>query len=197
MTIDAANEHQQFEADWWGDCANTYGEETKQLTYARLMGLEATNAGGHFPVYEKYARVADLGGGPVSILLKCHGLSRGCMVVDPCPYPRWVFERYAAHGILQEFRTAESWAPQTRFDECWIYNVLQHVEDPERVITSAKRAAPLIRIFDWLDTPPSLGHPHTLRRVDLEQWLGQTGQVAVLNGENGCYGVAFHGVFRR
>ena len=40
---------QEFEAAWWGNCANSYGEETKQLVYARLMELELRDFGGPGP----------------------------------------------------------------------------------------------------------------------------------------------------
>ncbi len=34
------DDDQQWESEWWGDCVNTFAEETKQLTYAKKMGLE-------------------------------------------------------------------------------------------------------------------------------------------------------------
>jgi hypothetical protein len=32
--------------------------------------------------------------------------------------------------------------------------VLQHVESVERIINNAKRAAPVLRLFEWIDIPP-------------------------------------------
>jgi len=65
-----SNNHQDFEADWWGSCANTYGEESKQIVYARLMNLSPQNLDGHWPVYDiDGGSVLDIGGGPSSMLL--------------------------------------------------------------------------------------------------------------------------------
>lgn len=186
---------QEFERSWWSDCANTFSEETKQLTYAFKMGLVAYNDGGHWPVYDCVSqRILDLGGGPSSLLLKCHNLGPASMVADPCAYPAWVTERYQAAGIGLWRMKAEDLNFHVNFSECWIYNVLQHVEDPEKIIFNARRAAPLIRIFEWIDMPPCEGHPQMLTEPELNHWLGGEGSTEHLN-ENGCYGRSYYGVF--
>lgn len=190
------NEHQQFESGWWGDCANTFGEETKQIVYAGRMGLTNTSSdSGKWPLYDLGGKgVVDLGGGPVSMLLKCVNFANSA-VVDPCPYPEWAAARYAAHGVSHRVVPAEEW-DGSGFDEAWIYNVLQHVEDPERVIARARAAAPVLRIFEWVEHPASLGHPHVLHVHDLNRWIGDgaNGHVEILN-ESGCNGLAYSGAF--
>jgi hypothetical protein len=186
-------EHQAFEREWWGSCVNTFGEETKQLTYAHRMGLVV--AGGHWPVYDLAGRsVLDLGGGPVSMLLKCVNLGLA-LVVDPCPYPDWIIDRYAAAGLSYVRMPAEEWQPTPEpFDEAWIYNVLQHVQDPERVVAVACASAAVVRVFEWVNMEPHLGHPHKLVPGYLDEWLGAVGTREVMN-ENGCVGQAYYGVF--
>jgi hypothetical protein len=145
------NEHQVFERDWWGNCVNTFGEEAKQLTYAQLMGLtnvpDPTTS--HWPQYDLVGlNVLDLGGGPASMLLKTVDPGR-LTVVDPCPYPPWVAARYTEAGIEYFQEPAETFvSTPTRgrnnvelydYDEVWIYNVLQHVEDPAACIATARR----------------------------------------------------------
>lgn len=184
---------QQWEAAWHGNCVNSFGEEAKQLTYARLMGLVNTPLDGKWPVYNLYgSTVIDLGGGPASMLLKCvggHGL-----VVDPCPYPDWVGERYAAAEIDYAPVKAEGFRLPDRFSECWIYNCLQHVEDPEQVIATARACAYTLRIFEWVEHGTAPGHPHDLHADDLNEWIGGTGQIGVVD-ENGATGLAYWGVF--
>ena len=77
-------EHDQFERDWWGNCVNTFAEEVKQLTYANRMGLVNVGVdGGYWPVYDLQGKsIVDIGGGPVSMLLKAVG-HQGSAVVDP------------------------------------------------------------------------------------------------------------------
>jgi 2-polyprenyl-3-methyl-5-hydroxy-6-metoxy-1,4-benzoquinol methylase len=189
------DEHQEFEAGWWGQCTNTFGEETKQITYAHRMGLINEPFEGHWPSYDLGGRsVLDLGGGPTSLLLKARNLKRAA-VVDPCPYPKWVDARYEAANITYIRAAAEGIDVETgAWDEAWIYNVLQHVQDPEAIIANAREAATVVRLFEWVDLPPHLGHPHELKAADLSRWLGGPGTVEQMN-ENGCVGRAFYGVF--
>ena len=186
---------QAWEKSWWESCGfNTFGEEAKQLTYAHLMGLLNEPREGKWPVYDLAGRsVIDLGGGPVSMLLKT--VNGGALtVVDPCPYPEWVAARYEAAGITQVVCEAEGWNDNIKYDEAWCYNVLLHVIDPEQVIATAKRCASVLRIFEWLETEINVGHPHTLTAGDLNDWIGATGEVGFVN-ENGAVGLAYWGCF--
>jgi hypothetical protein len=189
------HDEQEWEMEWWGNCVNTFGEEAKQITYAHRMGLTNTVDREKWPIYDLTGRsVLDIGGGPVSILLKTVNAARR-VVADPGDYPRWTVDRYTAAGI-ECIRTAgEDIATVAKFDEVWIYNVLQHVQDPARIIANAKIVASTIRLFEWIDRPPHPGHPHELKADVLEQWLGAPGTVEDMDGENRCVGRAFYGVF--
>jgi len=184
---------QDWEREWWGTCQNTYGEETKQLLYADRMGLELFHDGkSPYNIDMKGASVLDIGGGPVSLLLKCVNV-RG-IVLDPLPLPHWVKDRYALAGIDYHMIPAED-MNESGWDEVWIYNVLQHVEQPEKVIRNAKKAGGLIRLFEWMDTPPNIGHPHSLSEEKLNEWLGGEGKVERFSGQNTCWGKAYYGIF--
>lgn len=184
------------EAGWWGDCANTWHEEEKQFVAAARMGLLASWYGAHPPTFPMVGRsVVDIGGGPVSLLLKCVDKGRA-VVADPGDYPEWVIKRYEACGI--EYWRMEGESPSLSgytFDEAWIYNVLQHTVDPEKVIANARGLATTVRVFDWIGIDPYPGHPHRLERENLDEWLGGRGYVAQLN-ERGCVGSAYYGVFQ-
>lgn len=183
------------EADWWGDCGSTFHEEQKQIVYARRMGLVPNWYVAHPPEFDLQGRsVVDIGGGPVSLLLKCVNRGRS-VVADPATFPDWVTARYEACGI--EYWRMEGESPSLSgytLDEAWIYNVLQHVADPERVIANARGIAGTIRIFEWIDVAPYDGHPNTLKQSALNSWLDGVGYVAELN-ESGAVGRAYYGVF--
>lgn len=167
---------QSFERNWWGDCASTYGEETKQVAYARVMGLDpgSWRGGDAWPRWDMAGkRILDVGGGPVSMLLKS-SFDWG-VVVDPCTYPSWTTERYATHGVVVEREPAEDYlarVPNASFDEAWCYNCLQHTLDPEAIVHGMRRAARTVRLFEWVDQPPHEGHPHELTSGLLAEWLG-------------------------
>jgi hypothetical protein len=159
------------EAAYWGDCANTWHEEYKQQHYAILMGV---NEYGHWPRYDLSCRsVVDIGGGPVSMLLKTVNGGR-LTVADPCGYPKWVRDRYRAHDVNYAQMAAEDFAG-VGYDEAWIYNVLQHVRDPERVAAVAGRAARTARVFEWTGIPADDMHPHVLTPEALDEWFGCEG----------------------
>lgn len=168
---------QGFEADWWGDCANTLGEELKQVrAYAPVMGMAPRpwRGGNHWPVWNLDGKsVLDVGGGPVSMLLKCVNVGEGSTVLDPCAYPAWTTERYAVHGVRVVSMPAEDFDGQD-FDEAWLYNVLAHTLDPEAIVRMMRRAANTAHVFEWVDIPAHPGHPQELKADKLADWLGVT-----------------------
>lgn len=165
------HDEQHFEADWWGDCTNTLGEQFKHPTYARLMGMPFQNDGGRYQLKQPGRKILDIGGGPVSMTLCVEGAARRT-VVDPCPYPDWTEARYAAAGIELVRSAGEDFVADEVYDEAWCYNVLQHVRDPREVIDVMRRSAKVIRVFEWVDLPPHPGHPHELKVDALAEWMG-------------------------
>lgn len=179
----------KFEKDYWGDCCNTFDEDQKHYVYGRLMGLIESHYRFYLPSNSK---ILDIGGGPSSMLLKRKGLGKG-KVVDPIDYPDWTKQRYAMMDIDVQVGLGED-VTDTGFDEVWIYNCMQHAVDPEKIINNAKKAAPILRLFEWIDIPAHDGHPHELTEKSLDSWIGQKGHVTQL-AESGCYGKAYYGVF--
>lgn len=182
-----------WEREWWSNCTNTFNEERKQFVYAKRMGLRVQTFGKKSQVglLTNDRKILDIGGGPISLLLKCDKV-RG-KVVDPCTYPTWVYQRYEAAGIAYEIKMGED-IDETGYDEVWIYNCLQHVREPEKILHNARRAARMLRIFEWTDTPVSDGHPHTLTRLMLDKALGMNGTAEIVR-EEGCVGRCYYGVF--
>ena len=173
------NDHDQFEADYWGDCCNTFDEDQKHYVYGHYMGLKAQ--GYSFDVSGQ--RIIDIGGGPTSMLLKCLNLKQG-LVVDPLAYPKWTRERYRARGIRVEVQPGEQ-LDHSGWDEAWIYNCLQHTQDPQEIIRRARASARRLRIFEWIDVPAHPGHPHELTEANLNEWCAGKGGTVTLN-ERGC-----------
>lgn len=189
---------QEFEANWHNTIGtNTYFEEMKQLVYANRMGIEIYKTPETPYNIKNYGSIVDIGGGEVSLLLKVQN-PKGCIVVDPLNYPLWALERYKSKGIDFKRMRGEDFvfAPdvQTIFDEAWIYNCCQHTDNPKKIIKNAKKVAKIIRIFEWLDTPVSPGHIHTLAAENLDKWLGGTGRVEQIH-EQGCMGKCYYGIF--
>jgi SAM-dependent methyltransferase len=193
-------DEQHWEIEWWGTCTNTFGEETKQITYAHRMGLINNPIGEHWPAYDLEGQsVLDIGAGPVSMLLKTRN-GGALYATDPGDYPAWTEIRYSEVGIKslrvkgEDLDTDPAIPVAPAFDEVWIYNCLQHVDDPRKIIENARKLGLLIRIFEWIEIPPCPGHPQMLHAAELDEWLGGRGIIEHMN-ENGCNGLAYYGVF--
>lgn len=196
--MDEWKEAQKWEKEWHGDCVNSFHEERKQFVYANRMGLDEFK-------YDDFGRinynfgdrtVIDIGGGPYSLLLKSSAKFR--TVVDPCQYPDWVLARYKETGIYFCKVPAETInifdLKVKQYDIALIYNCLQHVIDPEKIIANVRKIAKEIRIFEWIDHGVSAGHLHNLKEDKLNLWLHGRGKVEQVN-EIGCRGKAYYGIF--
>lgn len=195
--MDVWKKAQKFEKDWWGNCVNTYGEEEKQLTYADRMGLKFFHNGkSPYNIDLQGKSVLDIGGGACSLLLKSVNGKTDCLCVfDPCNYPEWVADRYSEAGISYEVVTGEDYKESYIFDEVWTYNVLQHVKDPAKIITNARKSGRLIRIFEWIGIKDEHGHPHELTKESLDKWLGGEGKTELFNRST-LRGMAYFGIFK-
>jgi len=176
ISLEEWKEHSEWERKWWYGCANTFDEQLKQENiYAPYMKLN------QFAVHRKFfdlkgLSVLDIGGGPVSLLLRCYNFKRA-VVVDPCDYPEWVAERYKLANIEYVKERAEVVELDGKFDEVWIYNVLQHVQDPVEVIKAARKYGKKIRVFECLEIGAHKGHPHNLTKEALDEAFGKEGLV--------------------
>jgi 2-polyprenyl-3-methyl-5-hydroxy-6-metoxy-1,4-benzoquinol methylase len=105
--------------------------------------------------------ICDIGGGPISILL--HYKTVNSVVVDPLPIPEIFKENYSRHGLAFVPMKAEDFLSSfigQKFDEVWIYNCLQHVQDPELILSLVHKVAPVLRISEPCNYPPNELHPH-------------------------------------
>jgi len=163
----------EFEKQYWNTCVNTFYEDKKQYTYASYMGLTR--------------------------MLRCVNLKKG-KIVDPIDYPQWTKDRYAIHNVDVEVNYGEN-INEKGWDEVWIYNCLQHVESPEKILLNALKAGKLLRLFEWINIPPHPGHPHELTSslfYNILTDVTKTKYSSVVNlwdEPSACYGEAFYDVF--
>lgn len=167
---------QEWERNWWGlEWAPHWDEEIrKQKAYFRLIGFPDDGDFGD-------KTVLDVGCGPVSMLLRTkHGFSRG---VDPLAVSKATLDRY--NNYIDPFGNASrveflnikaeempypgeamtgKLEPRT-FDEIWMYNCLQHVDDPFEILRrmlKCAHAGTTFRVFEWIDLGVCPGHPWNL-----------------------------------
>ncbi len=211
MSIDQArwSTAQEHEAGYWGNCngAVAWGEFVKHEMDARELGLFSDYGDECNELNMQGKSVLDIGGGPVSMTLRCYNAGQ-LVVADPCNYPRCVERRYDRHGINRLRAAGEDLdtcflSDGTLFDEVWMYNLLQHVKDPEKIVQNAlARVSPTgcLRMFEWLYVPTDVCHPHTLTPEGLLNWAHGSTIVRIALPrlvEHGCNANAFIGIFTR
>lgn len=193
-------EAQAEELAFWVTPGAELGEQLKQLSYAPLLGLVFEHDGSSPYVINKPGKaIIDIGGGPVSLLLKTKAATK--TVIDPCNYPDWVQARYDQNDVHWLRDVAEVPQPLSETaDEVWLYNVLQHTTDPQAIfanVLSYLKVGGVFRFFDWVETDTNVAHPISLTVDDLRKALLTAGfadldiKTTVLH-ENGAYGKAAH-----
>lgn len=198
-------EAQEEELSFWGTPGAELGEQLKQLTYAKYLKLDFTHDGNSPYVIEKTGlNILDIGGGPVSLLLKTNAGIK--IVADPCQFPSWVGDRYRANGVQFWSRSGETVnrvSKKNYFDEVWLYNVLQHTESPEKIFENVHKVLKkggTFRFLDWIDTPTNVAHPISLNYAYLSSYLAKHYDQPLLKtniNENGAVGTIAYGVFQK
>lgn len=196
-------EAQAEELAFWQTPGAELGEQLKQLTYAKYLKLDFIHDGSSPYVIDKTGlNIIDIGGGPVSLLLKT--IARRKIVVDPCMYPAWSIARYNDNDIEfwnidgEDIRVAKR-----QFNEVWMYNVLQHTTDPRKIfdnIHALLKKGGTFRFLDWVDTPTNTAHPISLSYQELSQWLAEKYDQPLIKtniNENGAIGTIAYGVFQK
>lgn len=154
---------QQFEREYWypGGCTS-HGERRAteretQAWYAGLLYLEHATP----------ASVLEIGAGPQGLLARYAPNALDKIAVEPLRLTFADRDAYIRANTQLVEMPIELWHERNRFDdfdEVWMTNVLQHVEDPELVLrivrTHARRR---VRVFEWVDEPVSVVHLHSLR----------------------------------
>lgn len=157
--LDAAHwqEAQSAERAYWYAPTATQQQARRAEEAARaqwiagLLGIAPETVAGR--------TVLDIGGGPQPIVAwPSLGLARR-LLVDPMPLEAADLASLA-HVERVAMPAEDFVGPE--LDECWGYNVLQHVQCPALVLATAKRQARVVRWFEWVNQPTSVVHPHVV-----------------------------------
>jgi hypothetical protein len=153
---------QDAEADWHRSDAWAHIGTEVRTGVRGMLRIGASGMAGK--------RVIDVGCGPHSIMLDiAHVLDvTGCAALDPLTfrdvdervYARWRIPRVMSAVELYQPWTVDGWR---RFDEAWCYNCLQHVRDVDVALSQLQSyAGERVRLFEWLNVPETVNHPHVL-----------------------------------
>jgi hypothetical protein len=137
----------------------------------RLYGYSYSN---HF----KYLDIPEDLGGKTIIEIGCAGFPalyfrknyKG-VVVEPLEIE--TLETICKEKGIERIKSPVEEIDLPECDEIWLFNVMQHIIDPELFVTKCKAAAKLIRYFEPVDYPTCVYHPHTFSVDDFKRWFGE------------------------
>lgn len=184
------NEAQEYERDWWLTAIDEHvWEQSKSDLVAGFIRL-----GSGRPT----STVIDIGSGPFSILQRVP--VRSGTALDPLNFGP-LEAGYLNHGIQRLIKRAEDLSSEDgHWDEAWIYNCLQHVDSPEKVLGSAQEVADLVRLFEWINVEPYQGHLHKitpeLLHDSFQNWHAHLECTGKLNSSGLC-GEFFVGIWEK
>lgn len=157
-------EAQRVEANWWTPTAARIAEVRAGHAWLRdLLDITPWTVAG--------CTVTDIGGGPLPIVGHADLDLDRAVVVDPLPVSGWPVRPHVERVAIP----AEHYVGSPT-DEVWVYNVLQHVRDPQAVVAVVQaHALRRVRWFEYVQTPLEPHHPHTVEpdwlRAQFAEWI--------------------------
>jgi hypothetical protein len=147
-------------------------EAAMRRLYAGLLRIPFT---GERAAGQPFPSVTDFGCGPESLLLCTDVDHAHSVAVDPLEFSEEDERRYRDLCIRRDRVKGEAFHDQ-QTEESWLYNCLQHVEDPTGLLVrAAQTARNVVRIFEWVDVPPDALHLHVIRAGAIEEVLRDHG----------------------
>jgi hypothetical protein len=108
--------------------------------------------------------IAEIGPADIPGLYYCQGTDKS-FVVEPMPS-----DILPTLGVKVRKAKAEN-VDYSKVDEVWLFNVLQHVQDPEKIVQKVKKAK-RVRWFEPVDQGTDACHLHNLTHEMFIEWFG-------------------------
>lgn len=141
--------------------------EHSYAVIAQLLGID-------FDTDFTNKSIVEVGCGPLAASLLAENFSKAT-VVEPLIH-QWGQEYvdcYIEKNIEMVTTPYEDWEIVEDVDETWFFNVLQHVFDPEEQLRKAMKHSKVIRLFEPINYPQELAHPHVLTEDMFRNILGE------------------------
>jgi SAM-dependent methyltransferase len=119
--------------------------------------------------------LVDIGSGPIGLLTRLNAKTR--IAVDPLDMDNVDKSIQRIKAIGEELTLANNFA-----DKVFLYNVLQHVWMPEKVLSEVYRVLKpdgTAHILEQLNLPTDNEHPHSLKLDMFENWLDSNNFTAI------------------
>lgn len=131
--------------------------------------------------------VMEIGPGVFAALLYCSNVNKKSYIVEPLPMPENVVKQYDGSPIEFLNGTVED-LDLPSVDEVWVFNVMQHIWNPDLFVKKLKRSAKKIVFFEPINTPLDGLHIHSYSLEDFKKFFGES----CVNQYNGGSEANFH-----
>lgn len=132
-----------------------YAESYRQ--YFSFVGIDPSDLKGK--------NIVEIGPADFPALANCNNIGPGSLIIEPMPSE---YLKRAGLPICTELAETAKYTA----DEVWLFNVLQHVIDPHKIVASAKRSARVIRFFEPVNYGTNECHPWNLTMQMFSDWFG-------------------------
>ena len=109
--------------------------------------------------------VVEIGPADFPALSHCINAGEGSLIIEPMPS-----EYLKRSGFKINTGLAED--TEYKADEVWLFNILQHVMNPYKIVERAKRQASVIRFFEPINYGVNDCHPWNLTIDMFNNWFG-------------------------
>ena len=115
--------------------------------------------------------ILEIGPARVSALLYCNNYGPS-FIVEPTKYDDT--EHLYINKDITFIRDLYEDCESPIVDEIWLFNVLQHIQDPDLFIDKCKKSAKTIKFFEPINTPIETHHPHSFTFDDYVKYFGNS-----------------------
>lgn len=125
--------------------------------------------------HQKGKKIIEIGCADIPGLYYCSGFKRG-IVIEPMPSNILIELAKSTEPNIEIIKAPAEDIEFPKVDEVWLFNVLQHVIDPDVIINKAKAAAKIIRFFEPINDHIDLCHLHSFT---LDYFKGHFGDCVI------------------
>lgn len=115
--------------------------------------------------------IIEIGCADIPALYFCENINQQSTIVEPMP-SSILDELSQEIGVNLIKDCAENLDLEFEYSEVWLFNVLQHVLDPDKLVENCKKWAKVVRFFEPVDQEISDCHPHAPTQEDFKRWFG-------------------------
>lgn len=135
--------------------------------------------------------VLEIGPARIAALLYCNNYGPS-FIVEPTKYEdsEYLYNEKQISFIREVYEECDS----PKVDEIWLFNVLQHIIDPDLFIEKCKKNTKVIKFFEPINTPIEVHHPHSFTLDDYTNYFGKSvklyqGSTEIFHTADCVYGV--------